>query len=150
MIKNVTFKGDVTSAKSNYIGGIAGDFSGTMDNVVSEVNVTTETTGRSYFGGFVGRANTGAKFNKCIFRGKVLVSTNNAGGIAATTQAGVEFTECGNEGTVGSTNAATATASLLSAWAVSAVQHSRQVCRLLQCRYNRSRCQHLSGGRSRG
>lgn len=107
VIKNVTFKGDVTSAKSNYIGGVAGDFSGTMDNVVSEVNVTTEATGRSYFGGFVGRANTGAKFNKCVFRGKVLVSTNNAGGIAATTQAGVEFTECGNEGTVGSTNAAT-------------------------------------------
>lgn len=109
VIKNVTFKGDVTSAKSNYIGGIAGDFSGVMDNVISEVNVTTTATGRSYFGGFVGRANTGAKFNKCVFRGKTIVSGNNAGGIAATTQAGVEFTECGNEGTVGSSNAATGT-----------------------------------------
>ena len=68
-IKNCTFNGNVTGSGS-YIGGIAGDFAGTLKNVTH----TGTTTGAGYVGGIAGQQTSGS-----------MTTATNSGDIMATT-----------------------------------------------------------------
>lgn len=105
VIKNLTFKGSVTSAKAN-VGGVTAKVYGTISNVTSEMNVTlTSGSGASAFGTLY----KGAVMEKVVNKGKILAPTTYVGGLAAQAEGGVTFTACGNEGQIVSSYAGTST-----------------------------------------
>lgn len=99
-IKNVTFEGTVTSSKS-YVGGVVGHLKGTMENVVSNVTISQTVNYTNYVGGIAAQIYTGAKLTNCVFKGSAITKSSYAGGMTGLAEGGVEFYNCGNEGTVG-------------------------------------------------
>jgi len=96
VLKNITFEGTMTSAFT-YAAGVVDKLYGTLDNVTSNVNVTTT---KSSAGGVAGYIYTGAKLNKVVNKGTISGSNTYVTGIAPYAQAGVTFTDCGNEGKI--------------------------------------------------
>jgi len=99
-VKDLTLAGTISSAFT-YTGGFVGSLYGTLDNCVSELDITST---KSSVAGFVGYANSGAVLNKCINKGKVSGSNTNIAGIVASGAANVTYTDCGNEGTIENTS----------------------------------------------
>lgn len=111
VLKNITFEGTQTSAFT-YAAGVVDKLYGTLDNVVSNINVTTT---KAYAGGVAGYIYEGAKLNKVINKGTVSGSATYVAGIAPYGQADVTYTDCGNEGKIinSGTTAASYTAGLV-------------------------------------
>ena len=93
IIKNCTFNGSVTGTDS-YVGGIAGYFTGTLNNV----NHTGITKGTGYVGGIVGQHASGS-MTTATNTGNVTATTSSyAGGIAGLSQ--VAMSSANSKGTV--------------------------------------------------
>lgn len=95
IISNLTLSGAITS-ESVTSGAFAGRSYGTIRGCVNEIEFSSA---RPASGGFVGRAFAGAKFIDCVNKAKIS-GTINVGGIAGTTEAGITFERCGNEGAI--------------------------------------------------
>lgn len=99
VLKNITFEGTQTGkAKCTYTVGVVDKLYGTLENVVSDIDVTGSTA--SYTAGVVGYVYEGAKLNKVINKGTITSAGTYVSGIAAYVLQNVSFTDCGNEGEI--------------------------------------------------
>ncbi len=94
-VKNFTFQGEAKFTKTQ-MAAICDNLYGTLDNVISEVNVTCVGT----CAGVVAKTYAGATLNKVINRGKVSASAATFAGLVASSAAGTTYNECGNEGSL--------------------------------------------------
>lgn len=98
-LKNITFEGTQNYASTyQYTTGVVDKLYGTLDNVVSNMNVTANTA--SYTSGIVGYAYEGSVLNKVVNKGTITSGGTYIAGVAANIQQGVTLTDCGNEGTI--------------------------------------------------
>lgn len=99
-VSNLTLAGEINST-SNGTGGFSAFVYGTLTDCVSEINVTSTSTGDRTSGfGFIYAS---AKLTGCVNKGAVSGAGANVAGLAAEVEEGVTFVRCGNEGTVTNT-----------------------------------------------
>lgn len=98
-VKNLTLKGDITSANA-YTGGFVGTLSGKLEDCVNELNITSSSL---YTAGFAAVAADGAVLSGCINNGTITSSSSYTAGIVANSGRGVTYTNCGNKGEIHNT-----------------------------------------------
>ena len=101
-IHDLTVEGEVTSAKT-YTGGVVGELSGLLSNIVSRVTLSTT---KSYAGGMVAIARSGASITDCVFEGSTSSSGTYSAGLVGYSETGVKYESCGNRGSVSYTGSA--------------------------------------------
>lgn len=98
-VRNLTVEGTL-SCTHTYAAPVVDKLYGTLDNVTSNVTVTTNKAQSS---GVVGYAYTGAVLDKVVFAGKLSASAATIGGLAAISQPGVTFRDCVFKGVISHT-----------------------------------------------
>ena len=112
-VQNLTVRGTVSvrSAGRIYAGGIAGLVYGTLENCISECDVTATSSGLNGSvdaGGVAGSVTNEARLTGCSSTGQVTASgvsyAISAGGVVGLCEPGGTVEECCNSGTVSSTS----------------------------------------------
>lgn len=103
-VHDLTVKGSFTTtyAKS---GAVVGSLSGKLKNVVNRATVKGGT--KSYLGGLVGIAQTGAQLTDCVNEGEVTSAGAYTAGLVGYSNTGVKYVNCGNKGKVSYTGSGT-------------------------------------------
>jgi hypothetical protein len=100
VVKGVTVKGTIEGAQ--YVGGIAGDLFGRIENCVNEASVTGVAQAGPATGGLAGYANTGAVLLNVRNQGSIR-GVSNCGGIVGNLMGGAQLDGAQNTGSVAAT-----------------------------------------------
>lgn len=95
-VKNLTFDGTV-NGKHTFAAPVADKLYGTLENIVSNVSVTTN---KANVAGVVGNAYEGAVLNNVVFSGSISSNQTSIGGLVATATAGVTYNGCEFKGKI--------------------------------------------------
>ncbi len=109
-VHDITVEGKLTTALSK-AGGMIGTLKGKLENATNRATVTAGT--KSYVGGLVGVAGTGASLTKCVNEGEVSSAGTYASGLVSYSEAGVKYVNCGNTGKVTYTGTTGTTSKLI-------------------------------------
>lgn len=102
-VKNLIFEGTVNGTHT-FANPVADKLYGTLENIVSNVAVTTNKANVS---GVVGNAYTGAVLNGVVFSGSIKSGMASIGGLVATGAAGVTYSSCEFNGKIEQTGSYT-------------------------------------------
>ena len=97
VIKNVTFEGKFTSQTGGYISVVAGKLYGKIENVTTDVEMTS-TAALNNIAGITVYAYAGASLTDCHNLGNINSRGTGVAGICVDAAAGVDFLLCSNEG----------------------------------------------------
>lgn len=97
-VTNLTLGKNSKIEAYQYVGGFAGLGAGLISDCKNYATVSTTKMG--FCGGFIGTANTGAKFVNCENYGNVISANGQGGGISGSTDDEVSFDNCSNEGAI--------------------------------------------------
>ena len=103
-VHDLTVKGSFSTTYAKG-GAVVGSLDGKLENVTN--HATVKGGSKSYLGGLVGEAKTGAQLVNCVNEGEVTSAGAYTAGLVGYSNAGVKYVNCGNKGTLTYTGSGT-------------------------------------------